>query len=328
MGGIAVAGNIIVDLIKFIDKYPSKLSLAAITKVDRTMGGAVSNVIIDLARLDPQLKLKAVGYVGEDGNGDFALAQLGCYPSIDLSHVKRSGETSFTDVMTVRQTGERTFFTYKGADSLLTADDFDFQKLDCTLIHFGYILLLDGMDAADAEYGTVMARTMHNAQQAGLLTSVDVVSEDSMRFAALVPPSLKYADYCTVNEFEAQRITGIPLRDEADRLLADNMKGACEALKVFGVRRWVTIHTPESAFGLDEHDVFTAVPSLKVENIAGSVGAGDAFVAGLLYEANRGTDHIQAMRTANAVAACSLSHPTSTGGVRSYAQTMELLHKG
>ncbi|MBQ8954850.1 MAG: carbohydrate kinase family protein, partial [Clostridia bacterium] len=260
---IALAGNIVVDSIKYIDQYPGKLELTAIKRVERSLGGAVPNVGLDLARLDPSLPLKAIGFAGEDDNGAYALGVLAGCPSLDLSDVKRAGLSSFTDVMTVESTGERTFFTYKGADSLLTPDTMPVDRLDCDILHVGYALLLDGLDAPDAEYGTGMARVLARAQARGIRTSLDVVSENSGRYARIVPPALKYADYFSVNEMEAGRTTGIPLT-EGGQLIRENLRPALEKLKAMGVRRWVVIHTPEISCGLDERGEYVQAETLRL----------------------------------------------------------------
>ena len=57
------------------------------------------NTITDLARLDPELHLVASGFAGHDAEGDYMLQELGKYPNIDLSMVRRNGRTSFTVVM-------------------------------------------------------------------------------------------------------------------------------------------------------------------------------------------------------------------------------------
>ena len=320
---IALAGNIVVDSIKTIDQYPGKLELTAIKRVERSLGGAVPNVGMDLARLDPALPLKAVGFAGADDNGAYALDTLSRWPSIDLSDVRRAGLNSFTDVMTVESTGERTFFTFKGADSLLTPDTIPLEKLDCDILHVAYALLLDGLDAPDAEYGTCMARVLAGAQARGIRTSLDVVSENSDRYARVVPPALKYADYFSVNEMEAGRTTGIPLTEDG-RLLRENLRPALDRLKAMGVGRWAVIHTPALSCGLDERGEYAEAETLRLPEgfIKGSVGAGDAFTAGLLLMAWRGAPLREALETANAVAALSLSEPGATEGVKSLAETL------
>ena len=321
---MALAGNIVVDTIKYISAYPNKLELTAIKSTKRSLGGAVPNVGIDLARLDPSLSLKAVGFVGDDENGAFALEQLGRYPSIDLSDVRRGGVTSFTDVMTVESTGERTFFTFKGADGLLTAQSMPWDNLNCDILHVGYALLLDGMDEPDSECGTVMARSLREAQSRGIRTSLDVVSEHSNRFERVVRPALKYTDYFSVNEFEAQQITGVPLT-EGGRPAGSRMREALELLRAMGVKRRAVIHTPGAAFGLDEDGRYAEAESLRLPAgfIKGSVGAGDAFTAGFLLETWRGQPLETALETANAVAALSLSEPGATEGVLPLDQCLD-----
>ena len=319
---LTLCGNIVVDTTKYIDAYPQKLELTAIKRMTRSLGGAVPNVGIDLARLDPALSLKAVGFVGEDDNGAYALETMGRYPNIDLKDVRRQGINSFTDVMTVEATGERTFFTYKGADSLVTPQTIPLDALESDILHIAYALLLDGLDAPDDEYGTKMARVLKGARDRGILTSIDVVSENSDRYARIVPPALKYTDYISVNEMEAQRITGVDLTSEGAG--ASAFRAALEAMRAMGVRRWAVIHTPKAACGLDEAGRFFSAGTLRLPEgfIKGSVGAGDAFTAGLLLMAHRGASLGEAMAAANAAAAMSLSQPGATEGVGTLDQAL------
>ena len=65
--------------------------------------------------------------------------------------------------MPVAGTGERTVFNMHGADSALVPDDVDVSALDCDIFPLGYSLLLDGLDAPDAEYETQAARLLARA---------------------------------------------------------------------------------------------------------------------------------------------------------------------
>ena len=192
-------------------------------------------------------------------------------------------------------------------------------------LHIGYIMLLNGIDAEDGEYGTVMARILHAAQQKGIKTSIDVVSESSDSFKKLVIPALRYTDYCTINETEAEQITGIILRDEKEILIKENMEKALRQLKKHGVKKWVTIHSPEGAFGLDDvgNYIFLISKSLPKGFIKDSVGAGDAFVAGLLYSAYKEIDYKTALSIADAAAIMSLSEFGATAGVCSIEKIQE-----
>ena len=104
---------------------------------------------------------------------------------IDIRHLGTTPKapTSYTDVMTEQGHGRRTFFHARGANALWRGDDLDFKKINARIFHLGYLLLLDALDEPDAKYGTKAARLLAAAQAAGIKTSVDVVSEDSDRFA-------------------------------------------------------------------------------------------------------------------------------------------------
>jgi sugar/nucleoside kinase (ribokinase family) len=234
--GIAVAGNMLVDILYPIQGLPGAGELTTIQEgISRSVGGAVCNVIVDLAKLDPQLALQALGRVGTDAEGDFVLSTLKTHEHIDLSQVKREGITSFTAVMADTVTNQRTFFHYRGANARFDVTDIDWNRVDAVLLHIGYILLLDALDETDKEYGTRMARLLHDAQAHGIKTSIDVVSESGDRFKRLVPPALRYTDYCVINELEAQQSTGIPLRDEHGALIESNIPEALQKLMDMGV---------------------------------------------------------------------------------------------
>ena len=315
---IAFCGNIITDQVKMVPRWPDKGMLVPIASVKRSVGGSVSNTAVDLKALDPSVAVKAIGKVGEDDNGDFALEFLKSR-GLDCSMVMKTAErpTSFTDVMTVESTGERTFFNLHGADSTLIPDDVDVARLGCGIFHFGYLLLLDGMDAPDEEYGTKAARLLAKVRAAGIRTSVDIVSEQSDRFARIVRPALRHCDYCIINEIEGSLATG---RDKAD------LKGICEGLFGLGVKERVVIHCPEVGVTMDRAGDFTRVGSLKLPEgwIRGSVGAGDAFCAGALYALLKGMDPETLLRLGSCAAAMNLAVPDAVSGARSYAETMAL----
>jgi len=325
--GICCAGNIIVDITYPIETWPKQNELTHITEgIQNSPGGSVCNTITDLARLDSKLPLVASGFAGHDAEGDFIMEELGKYSNIDLSMVKRNGRTSFTAVMSNNQTKERTFFQHAGANAYYGEDDIDWDKLDVDIFHIGYILLLPHLDEADPEYGTKMARLLHRAQKKGMKTSIDVVSETGDRFVRLVTPALKYADYCVINELEAQQTTGVQLRDEDGTLHTENMPKALQKLKELGVSTWAVIHCPEVGCGMDENGTYYEVPSLKLPKgyIKGTVGAGDAFCAGILYAAETDMKMDEALKLGACAAAASLSEVSASDGVRSAEEVLKL----
>ncbi len=325
--GIAIAGNMIVDMLYPTNGLPRPGELVTITgEMTRSTGGCLCNDIIDLATLDPALPLTALGRVGDDEAADYVLDKLRACPNIDLGQVKRGGTTSYTLVMDDEVRKQRSFFQCRGANADFRESDIDWDALDADLLHVGYILLLDALDAPDEVYGTKMARLLHTAKQRGIKTSIDVVSEAGERFRHIVVPALKYTDYCIINELEAQATTGIELTDASGKLHRENLPAALKKMKALGVSIWAVIHSPEGGFGLDEAGNYVAIDSLALPEgyIKGTVGAGDAFCSGVLYGAWRGMDLAEAIELGTAAAACSLSQPGGTEGMRDWESAMAL----
>lgn len=77
---------------------------------------------------------------------------------------------------------------------------------------------------------------------------------------------------------------------------------------------------------MDENNAYVEVPSLKLLRgyIKGSVGAGGAFCSGALCAAWKGLPLAQAIELGTACAACSLSQPGATEGMRSCAEALRL----
>ena len=315
--GICVAGNMIVDIIYSVRGLPRPGELTSIQNIHQTTGGALCNVIGDLAIMDSSLPLTALGRVGTDAEGDYVLDTLRVHKNIDLSMIKREGKTSFTAVMADEISKERTFFYYRGANAVFCEDDINWDKIPCAMLHIGYILILDALDEEDAEYGTKMARLLCHAQERGIKTSLDVVSEAGDRFKRLVPPALKYANYCIINELEAEQVTGIKLRDEKGTLIKTHIPEALKAIRSFGVSEWAVIHSPEGGYGLDQKGVYAESPTIDLPAavIKGKVGAGDAFCAGTLYAASQNKSLEEGLELGNAAAAASLMQPGAVEGM-------------
>jgi len=318
--GLLAGGNWIVDQVKLIDVYPQREQLANIRSQTRQgTGGAPYNVVIDLARIGAGFPLMGAGLVGKDALGDAILKDCRQH-RIDTQFLRATAEadTSYTDVMTEQTDGRRTFFHYRGANALWRGEDLNFARTKAAIFHLGYLLLLDALDQPDAKFGTKAARLLNAAQQAGLRTSVDVVSEDSDRFAKIVNPALKYVDYCILNEIEAGKTTGFKVRLLDGRLDTVALRHAAGALLQQGVRELVIIHFPEGAFARTRkgEDIWQSSLKLPEKYVRGTAGAGDAFCAGVLMGLHEHWDLPRCLQTGVCVAAASLSDPTCTAGVK------------
>lgn len=324
---IWLAGNILVDIVKNVDCYPEIGMLANITSVKQAVGGCVTNTAIDLASMDPSLKLGAIGRIGQDAYGDYVLDQLQ-QRRIDVSRVRRSqtAPTSFSDVMS-QPSGERTFFHARGANAQFSLEDIDLSDLQGKLFHMGYVMLLDQFDAEDPEYGTVMARLLCQVQKRGIKTSIDAVSDSTADYRKTMLPALRYCDYAIVNEIESCGIWGLSPRNADGSLHEEAIRESMERMAGCGVKDKVIVHCKEAGFCLDvPSGQLTKVSSLRIpkEMIAGSVGAGDAFCAGALYGLHHEYGDEELLLYASAAAACNLFAENSVDGMKSREEIWEM----
>ena len=325
--GIATAGCWIVDRIKQVSHWPEQDTLAWIADEERAGGGGAYNCAVDLASLGVPYPLWGVGCLGDDTNGAWLRRQVRQH-QIDDRWLRTGGQaaTSYTDVMSVAASGRRTFFHHVGANALFGPADVPVAALEARVVHLAYLLLLPALDAADAEYGSVGARVLAGLSAAGLVTSLDVVSEDSPRVRQVVWPALAHVDCLVINEYEAHALTGVPTRHLDGSASLAGLRTAAAALLAGGVRRLVVIHLPEAGFAAtrdgDEH--IEPSRQLPAGYIQGAVGAGDAFAAGVLHGLHEGWPPDRMLALASATATACLRHPTSTGGIGPLDETLAL----
>ena len=310
MNGIAVAGSILIDRINEIERYPERGQLTKIKSVKAATGGCVPNVAIDLKRLSPKLTVKAVGKVGRDADGRLAKDILEA-EGVDTSGFTECDEkTSFTEVMS-EVGGQRTFFTYPGASDEFGFSDVDLDALSPRMLHLGYYLLLKKIDEGDGE------RILNAASERGIMTSIDLVSENSDRYKA-VTPSLKYTDNLIINELEAGALTGISSTRE-------NLPKIAKRLMELGVRERVIIHERELGILLSKRGL-TYLPSFRLPDgfIKGTTGAGDAFCAGALLAIYEDKSDKEILEYATVSALGALSEADAVSGMKTLGELTEL----
>lgn len=324
--GVLSGGNWIIDHVKVVDHFPAQDTLANILSEHGGSGGSPYNILIDLAKFGATFPLQAVGLIGNDQDGQTILKDCANH-GIDTSGLRITTEapTSYTDVMTVRDTGRRTFFHNRGANALLDESHFDLAASSARIFHLGYLLLLDKIDEIAPDGSTGASRLLAQATAHGFKTSVDLVSEDSDRFAAVVRPILPHLDYLIINEFEAGRSTGVQVTVDGKNDLVRLSEAAAKLLEA-GVREWVVIHFPDGALARHAGGEQCLHGSVKLppSYIRGAAGAGDAFAAGTLLGLHDGLPIDECLRIAVCTAASNLSDPTCTGGILPLDQCLRL----
>lgn len=305
-----IAGSVLVDKINEITAYPQSGELTQIVNLEKAAGGCVPNVALDLKKICPDLEVQAIGKIGNDEEGRYVsnVLRRGGVDICGLT-VMEEERTSFTEVMSVIN-GQRTFFTYAGASADFGYADIAFEKINPKIFHLGYLLLLKKVDEGEG------VCILQKAQELGMKTSIDLVSENSDRYS-LVLPCIPYTDYLIINEMEAGKLTGIEPTD-------DNLERIAHSLKDMGVKEKVVIHKPEKAVCLSEEG-FTVVDSYLLPEgyIKGTTGAGDAFCAGTLFGIYQGWRDGEILAFASMCAVMALGRADATSGLVTEQETKE-----
>ena len=321
--GIICAGNWIVDLIHDLDRWPNESELVRIGSQACGVGGGPANVITTLAKLETGLPLYPMGAIGEDEYGAFILkecSRLGLPTSGLIS--KTEVATAHTHVMSVAGQS-RTFFYQGGANDTLNINDFPegtFKGTSARIFYLGYLTLLRNLDQIIDDNSTNAAEVLKRAQNAGLVTCVDLVSIHHPEFSRIVESAAPFVDFLISNEIEAAQATGTRV-DEETLTSIEALTQMAHGMLDLGVRKAVIIHCVERVVWMDANrDVFVIeVELVRPEEIASNLGAGDAFYAGLLYGIHESWGPERAIQLGNAVAQASLKGLTATSAISAAA---------
>jgi len=313
---IVLSGTWIVDYIKFIDYYPQIGYLSYIRKESMGIGGGPHNVGINLRRLDASLPLYALGKVGKDKAGEIILEKLK-RENIDTRWIKiePNSPTSYTDVMTEIDTGRRTFFHNQGANTLLNISDFPIKELRDSIFYLGYLMALPSLEKEDKKFGNIASRLFSELKLQNAKIALDLVSMEG-EFKKTVLPTLKYVDYLIINELEAEKLTDIKI-NKGKEIDINNVIEASKMLKSHGVREYVIVHFPQGAVGVTDDTKVIIQPSLDIPSgkIVNTLGAGDAFFAGVLYGTIKKWDIKSSMELGVTLAGACLFWETTTGDI-------------
>lgn len=328
MAGVIIAGTLVADCIKMIDHYPKKGMFADISDVSYGVGGCATNTAVGVKALDPSIEVKSVALVGKDANGAFIKKKLEKH-GIDISMIQETDKdvTGFSDVMTVKHTGERTFFSDRGVNRIFDEKNLQIENEEGSIILLGYGGILDALNKPNEKYGTDLVKAFHDLKEKGLVTAMDVASmNDKEEMQRYVIPSLKYVDYLIVNEIEGGELAEMELLREDGSLNRDAIEKAARKLMTMGVQKCCVLHAPEMGCAVDSEGNYVEEPSLKLPDgyIVGTVGTGDSFCAGILYSIYKKLSMDEALKIAAASAAANLSAGDSVGGLRSIEETMKL----
>ena len=304
---ILCLGIMVADIVgRPLRAIPDPGRLVLVDEMSLHTGGCAINAATALARLG--LPVEVIGKVGVDPFGDFLIDAL-AERSIGSQGVKRDPKvgTSATMVM-VEPDGERRFVHYIGANAQMTLDDIAFSMFeDASILHVAGSLVLPGID------GEPTAELLHRAKDAGIITFLDVVWDDTGRWMELIGPSLPYIDFFVPSLPEAQEITGQEEPADAARALIDH------GVSTVGIKMGA-----DGCLVMTDECQEIRLPAFQVD-VVDATGAGDAFAAGFIAGIWQDWPLEKVARLANAVGALCVTGLGATGGVRSLHETLDFM---
>ena len=272
-----------------------------------TLGGSGSLMAHAAARLG--LRTAFVGLVGLDRAGDVALGYLTA-AGVDVSAVVRRHDvaTAITVVFT-RPGGDRAILTAPGSLAVTSPDDVDRSLLArARHVHVTSPFLQPRLAAG-------LGELLRAARDAGATTSLDPNDDPSGQWR-LEPDVLGLVDYLLPNAREA---AALAFADPA----ATDVVGAVRALAERGPCV-VAKCGPEGAIAAVPDRVIRArTPALSSE-LVDTIGAGDAFDAGLIAGLAQGDDLPGALRLGVAVGALSTRAAGGADGQPGLPEASEL----
>ncbi len=301
MPDVVCLGILVADVIaRPIEELPTRGTVGLVDEISLSTGGCAVNTASALVRLG--LAAAVAGKVGADPFGDFLLETLD-RRGVDRRGVIRDREapTSAT-VALVGADGERTFLHLPGANGRVAADE-----LDRDILFGGRALHLAGLLVMPELDGEPAAAILAEARARGILTSLDVVFDATGSWERILP-CLPEAGLFAPSLAEGQAISGEREPDRVAAWLRD--RGVGEVALKMG---------PEGCYALGEGFEGHVAP-VDVHAVDGT-GAGDAFVAGLLYGKLAGWTFEDAVRLGNAAGALASTATGASDGVRGLAET-------
>ncbi|HVH24528.1 MAG TPA: carbohydrate kinase family protein [Pseudonocardia sp.] len=318
--GVLCAGSVLVDVVKVIDAYPALDHLAMIEQVSLSTGGPGLNLAVDLRLLGAEFPIGVLGAVGDDEHAAFLLAECARL-GLDTAGVDRvpGVATSFTDAMVERDGGRRTFFHHYGANAVFDPASVDLAGSSARILHAGAPGLHPLLDTRRPDGGNGWTELLRRSRAAGLHTNMELVSLSAERMAEVALPCLPHLDSIVINELEAGALTGrhasVPAAEGPVDWAA--VEAMARRLLELGVSALAVVHFPAGAVAAtaDGHTFRQGSVRLPRAQLRSTVGAGDAFAAGVILGLHEGWPVPQCLRLAVASAAACVRSPHTSLGI-------------
>jgi len=304
---VVAVGDANVDLVAPTKSFPSRGEEVLVEKVEMCPGGSAANLSVAVARLG--VSAGFIGRVGNDFFEQFLIKQLE-KENVDISQLQVDDKvgTALLFVI-VTENGERTMYTFRGANVLLSLEQVDMDYVrNADILHVsGYTLI------SDPQRKTAL-QILDAAKKACVFISFDVGVLAPIKATSHVHSVLPSIDLLFLNELEAVSLMGIK-RPES----------AAESILSLGPE-FVALKLGErGCLVLTKHKRFHS-PAFQVD-VVDTTGAGDAFDAGFLLGIREGWSLEKTARFANAVGALSVTRVGAWSALPTRREVEEFIRK-
>jgi fructokinase len=314
MPDIIALGEILIDFVSLRKGFPLWRAPGFL----KAAGGAPANVAAGLGKLG--VKVGFIGKVGSDPFGVFLKNALQeC--NVDVSHIVISNQYRTTlAFVSLTEEGERdfVFFRHPGADMMLSPEEMDEEYIKrAKILHFGSISLIN------EPYRSATLRALRIARENGLLVSYDPnlrlsLWENEEKAKEGIALGLGFSDIVKLSEEELHFLTGKGIEE-----------GCAEILETG--KKLVVITLGEKGCYYYTREGRGYVEGFKIK-VVDTTGAGDGFVAGMLYKILEfGEDFPKSgdeiFRFANAVGALTCEKRGAIRGLPTLRQVRRFLTK-
>jgi ribokinase len=260
---VILLGDICIDLLMSIDQYPEHGADGIADQMNLQLGGGTNNSAITLSRLG--VTAVPLACTGADVWANYLLDRM--KPAgLDTQYIcSRPGATTGITIVAVTPDGERTMFSYRGANIDLCAEDIKEAAFDGVGgLHLSAYALLE------TPQREALWRAVELAQKYAIPISLDLNDDVVQRQPNEVLRLLPMLDTCILGQPEVNWLGGTAGFESGLERLLD--LGVSLAAVKLGSEGCLLANARERL----------AFPPFPVE-VVDTTGAGDAFSAGIVY---------------------------------------------
>ena len=296
--GIVCAGNIILDEIMDINRWPGISELSTINNSKFSPGGSAFNVACNLIYFNAPFKIYISGCIGNDKRGE-QITKIFKNNKLSIKNIKKleNIQTSYTNVIISPNNKERTFFYYPGTNNKFNLNFIDkelFNNKKIKIFHLGYLCLLKGLEEIDKNKKLKLENLFIKIKKNNIDLSLDTITLESNKHYEKFLHCLKYVDHLIINEKESLLISNLKINNTTN-----NIKNACKILSSYGIKKNIIVHSKKQIIWFSNNEfIIKKIKYLKKDKIVNSSGSGDAFLAGILWGLNLNYTKIQCIKLA------------------------------